>query len=239
MRATVTKTAFFLPLIVLALAAKPAAALEAPEYLRVTWGVLGESFLDPALTAAGSVDRAPPFSVNFNLGAGVGMPFQPGSNWAFAPSADLYYYNAEYTAAGQPVATDETMTSASVFGLVLNAPVVYSYPLGDKFSVAGSLGLCIDARVAFTNSSGDSGATAKMNSYFWSQGRFFMPSTSVRGEYKLTDRVGFGFTARALWPIYNLWTGEGFGFFDQTKYVFDLVIRYKLQAPAPAPVATP
>jgi hypothetical protein len=205
--------------------------------------VLGESFLDPELTTPGSGGgsgiRASPFSVNFNLGAGISMPFVTGSNWAFAPTADLYYYNAAYTTDEQPVAVDETISIASVFGLLLDASVAYSYPVNDKFNLAASAGLCIDARVAFTNSSGDSTGTNSINSYFWSQGRFFSPSTAIRGEYKLTDRVGFGFTGRVLWPIYNLWTNEGFGFFDQTKYIFDLVIRYKLggKLTAPAPEA--
>jgi hypothetical protein len=243
MRADPKATGLILSLFALALAAIPAAALESPEYLRLNWGVLGESFLAPQLTTPGSPDRASPFSVNFNFGAGVSMPFVTGSNWAFAPTADLYYYNARYTAAGQPVAVDETFSIASVFGLLLNASVAYSYPLDDKISLAASAGLCIDARIAFVNSSGDSVGTNAMNSYFWSQGRFFSPSTAIRGEYKLTNSIGFGFSGRVLWPIYNLWTNEGFGFFDQTKYMFDLVIRYrlggKLTAPAPEPAEPP
>jgi hypothetical protein len=249
MRAEPKTTGLILSLFALALAAIPAAALESPEYLRVNWGVLGESFLDPALTTVGNYEnRASPFSVNFNLGAGVSMPFVAGSNWAFAPTADLYYYNATYTTAGQPVAVDETFSIATVFGLLLDASVAYSYPIGEKISLAASAGLCIDARIAFVNSSGDSAGTNSMNSYFWNQGRFFSPSTAIRGEYKLTNSISFGFSGRVLWPIYNLWTNEGFGFFDQTKYMFDLVIRYrlggKLTAPAPEaaeppPPATP
>jgi hypothetical protein len=242
-RADQKTTGLILSLFALALVALPVAALESPEYLRVNWGVLGESFLDPALTTPGSTDRASPFSVNYNFGAGVSMPFVKDSNWAFAPTADLYYYNATYTTAGQPVAVDETFSIATVFGLLVDASVAYSYPITDKISLTASAGLCIDARIAFTNSSGDSAGTNSINSYFWSQGRFFSPSTAIRGEYKLTDSIGFGFGGRVLWPIYNLWTNEGFGFFDQTKYMFDLVIRYKLggklTAPAPEPAVPP
>ena len=227
-----------LSFLAIAFAALPAAALESPEYLRVTWGVLGESFLDPALTATGSADQAPPFSINYNFGAGVSIPFTRVPGLAFAPSGDLYFYNAQYTTAGQVVPTDEAFTSAFVLGLILNAPIAYSYAINDKMSIAGSLGLAFDLRVAFTTDSAKASYTPLMNSYLWNQGRFFMPSTSVSGEFKLTDRVGFGFTARVLWSIYNLWTDEGFGFFDQGRYFFDLVIRYKLGS-KPAAAADP
>jgi hypothetical protein len=239
MRAAEKATRLLLSLLALALAALPATALESPEYLRVTWGVLGESFLDPALTTVGSADRAPPFSINYNFGAGVSMPFTRVPGLAFAPSGDMYFYNAQYTTAGQVVPTDEAFTSAFVLGLILNAPLAYSYAINDQFNITASVGLAFDLRVAFTTDSAKASYTPLMNSYLWDKGRFLMPSTSIRGEYKLTDRVGFGFTARMFWPIYNLWTEEGFGFFDQGKYFFDLVIRYKLGSKPAAPQNAP
>ena len=68
-----------------------------------------------------------------------------------------------------------------------------------------------------------------MNQYFWDKARFSTPSTpAVRRQYRLTDRVVVGLTGRVLWPIYNLWTGEGYGFFDQGMYLLELSMRYKL-----------
>jgi hypothetical protein len=202
-------------------------ALEPPEYLRATWGVLVESFLNPSLAS----NVATP-SINFNFGAGLSMPLSPGSRWAFAPSGDIYYYNAEWFD-GQALPTDETVSSAFVLGLMLNAPIVYTLPLSDTLSLSGGVGLAIDLRAAFTSdSSYYPENTKRMNIYFWEKGRFFTPSTSVHFEYKLNDRVGFGFAGRVLWPIYNLWTGEGYGFLDQGKYIVDLVIRYKLKSDA-------
>jgi len=216
----------------LALAAvSPLSALEKPEYLRTTWGVLLESFLDPALTTKGNSVRTSPLSINFNLGAGVSMPLSEGSPWAFAPSGDIYFYNAEYSNDGQPVVTDDAFSSAFVMGLILNVPIVYSLPLSDSYTISAGLGLCFDLRAAFTrDSSYEADNTKRMNAYFWGMGRFFTPSTTLRFEYKLTDRVGFGMVGRALWPIYNLWTDEGYGFLDQGKYFVDLVIRYKLKS---------
>jgi len=214
----------------LAFSALPIAALQAPEYLRATWGVLLESFLDPALQTAGNSVRTSPLSINFNFGASVNMPLAPGSPWAFAPSGDIYYYNAEYSNDRQPVVTDDSFGSAFVLGLILNAPIVYSLSLGDSYTVSAGMGLAIDLRAAITrDSSYEAENTKKMNAYFWDKGRFFTPSTSIRFEYKLTDRVGFGIVGRALWPLYNLWTNEGYGFLDQGKYIVDLSVRYKLK----------
>ena len=200
-----------------------AAALEAPVAIRPTWGVLAESLLDPANSSA-----IPSPSLNFNFGCGVVMPFEPGSRFSFEPSADIYYYNAEWTADGQTLPTDESFSSAFVLGLLLDAPVVYSLPVGEKLTFGFGAGLCLDVRLAFTTDPASAGNTPLMNGYFWNQARFITPSTLIRGEYALTDRVGFGFTGRVLWPIYNLWTGEGFGFFDQGMYLIDLTIRYRL-----------
>jgi hypothetical protein len=220
-----------------------AAALEAPDDLRVTWGVLVESLLNPSL--ASNVSSP---SVNFNFGAGVSMPFSPDSAFSFTPSADIYWYNGEFNS-GQPVAADQAFSSTFTIGALLNASMVYSYPVTPKITLSAGAGLCLDLRFAFA--SGDyvdpitgmdpSAAAKASNSYFWGNGRFITPSTTLRFDYALTENVGFGFSGRVLWSIYNLWTGEGYGFFDQTKYLIDLVIRFKLKkagAPAPAPVAT-
>ena len=228
-----------LSLLALAGAAAQMSLFKSPEYLRLTWGVLLESFLDPALQTSGNLVRVPKTAINFNFGAGISLPFSAVPELAFAPSGDIYYYNAEYSDSGQPVATDETFSSAFVLGLILNAPVVYSYSITDKISLSAGLGLAFDIRAAITTDSQKAANTELMNTYFWDQGRFFMPSTSARFEYKLTERVGFGFNGRVLWPIYNWWTGEGLGFFDQAKYLINLVVRYKFSEPSAAPNPEP
>lgn len=216
---------FALAALVLALLplAKPA-ALEAPLAVRPTWGVIVENLLDPALS--GSVSSP---SLNFNLGAGVVMPFSRGSRFSFEPSADFYFSNYEYFG-GQPVPTAEEYGSAFVLGLLLDSPVVYSLPIGGGFTLGIGVGLCLDVRVAFTIDQDPVKAanTPIMNKYFWDKGRFLTPSSLVRAEYALTDRVAFGFNGKVFWPVYNLWSGEGFSFFDQGLYLVDLSIVYRL-----------
>ena len=225
-------------------------ALEAPDSIRVNWGVLVITQLNPAYSDPTLYSSVSTPSINFNFGAGVNMPLSLGSRWSFGPSADLYWYNGEFNS-GQPVAADQAFSSTFVFGALLNAPIAYSFPVNSAITLSASVGLCIDLRFAFA--SGDyvdpatgmdpSAAAKASNSYFWGNGRFITPSTTLRFDYALTENVGFGFSGRVLWSIYNLWTGEGYGFFDQTKYLIDLVIRFKLKkagagASAPAAAAT-
>ena len=213
----------FVALIMVLLPVVGTAALEAPVAIRPTLGVAVESLLDPGLAS----NVASP-SINFNFGSGVIFPWAPGSRFSFEPSADIYYYNAEYTAKGQAVSTDVSFSSAFVLGLLLDAPVVYSLPAGPNFTFGFGAGLCLDVRVAFTTDPLNAEKTPLMNGYFWDKARFILPSTLIRGEYKLTDRVDFGFTGRVFWPIYNLWSGDGFGFLDHGMYLVDLSVLYRL-----------
>lgn len=211
----------------LALALLPlsgAAALEAPTAIRPSVGLVMESLLDPNL--AGHAIPSP--SLNVSFGAGVVMPLEAGSRFSFEPSADLYFYNAEYTTDGQALPTDESFGQAFVIGLLLDAPVVYTFPAWQNFTFGAGAGLCLNLRVAISTDPAYAGNTPLMNGYFWDKGRFITPSTLVRGEYKLTDNVDVGLTGRVLWPIYNLWTGEGYGFFDQGTYLLQITMIYKL-----------
>jgi hypothetical protein len=221
----VKRSLFALAAIALALLPlAEAAALEAPVAIRPTWGVLVESLLDHSADSA-----IPSPSIEFNFGSGVVMPFQPNSPFTFEPSADFYYFNGEFYHE-RAVPSGETFGSTFVLGLLLDAPIFFTQPLGPKLAFGVGAGICLDLRVAFTNDPGRAADTPAINRYFWDKGRFATPSTLIRGEYNLTDRLGFGFTGRVLWPIYNLWSGEGYGFFDQGMYLIDLSILYKLNA---------
>jgi hypothetical protein len=181
-----------------------------------------ESLLNPANTSS-----VPSPSLNVSFGCGVVMPLTAGSRLSFEPSADIYSFNAEYFN-GQALPADESFSSAFVVGLLLDAPVVYSFPEWRNLTFGVGAGLCLDIRVAFSTDPAKAGDTPQMNQYFWDKARFLTPSTLIRGEYKLTDRVVIGLTGRVLWPIYNLWTGEGYGFFDQGMYLLEISMRYKL-----------
>jgi hypothetical protein len=222
--------------LALALAIVPleATALESPDSVRPTMGVLIESQLNPDLDSKVSTP-----SINFNLGAGLNFPFAPESRFSFAPSGNFYFYYGEFNH-GQPVSADQGFSSTYIVGLLVDAPVMYTLPLGSSdFTLRTGLGLCLDLRFALKSgdipasdtevSESADVAAADSNKYFWGKGRFITPSTTVNVEYTLNDRMGVGLSTRVLWPVYNLWTNEGYGFFDQTKYLIDIVIRYKLK----------
>jgi hypothetical protein len=236
--------------LILALVPLGATALEPPDSIRVTMGALIESRLNPAYSDVGTYSSVSTPSINFNFGGGVNFPLAPGSRFSFAPSGNIYFYYGEFNS-GQPIAADQAFSSTYIVGALLNAPVMYSLPLGSSdFTIRGGLGLCLDLRFALK--SGDipasttwesaDDAAGDSNKYFWGKGRFITPTTTINVEYALNDRMGVGLSTRMLWPIYNLWTNEGYGFFDQTKYVIDVVIRYKLKpkgASSSAPAAEP
>ncbi len=198
-----------------------ASPFEAPESVRPTWGVL----MEPLLDEAASSEVANP-SINFNLGAGVVLPLASNPRWALEPSATLYWYNCQYVN-GRAVPGEVTLSDAFTIGLLVDAPFIYSFPIGRLFSAGIGGGLCLDLRFAIdTPPYGNLGA---IYGYLWDKARFIMPSTLARAEYRLSERVEFGLELRALLPVSNLWTPDSPGLFDQAILIADLALRYRLR----------
>ena len=86
------------------------------------------------------------------------MPLTAGSRLSFEPSTDFYFYNAEYLN-GQALPADEFFSSAFVVGLLLDAPVVYSFPEWRNLTFGVGAGLCLDIRVAFSTDPAKAGDT--------------------------------------------------------------------------------
>jgi len=219
----VARPRFFAPGLALgaALAFLPlssAKALGPAESIRPDLGVIIQLNLDPSSETTHLITNI--------LGAAVVLPFSSGSAWAFEPSADLYWTYYELFN-GRAMSTEIADREAFVIGLLLNAPVVYSLPLGGNWSCGFGAGLGLNLRGGFQASSDvPTSDVAAINTYFWSKARFIMPSTLARVEYKLTQRIDFGFSALAYWPIFNLWSGEGLSFLDQAIFGGALLVRY-------------
>jgi hypothetical protein len=198
------------------------AAMERPESLRPSLGVIYVANLDASAQTAALITNV--------LGSGVVFPFSPSSRWAFEPSADFYWGYYETTAAGRAVPTGVEYRTAFLIGFLVDAPIVFSLRFGEKWSMGMGAGLGFNVRLGINAAPGEVTAAqvGAINRYFWEKGRFFMPSTLLRGEYRLTERVEFGFSARAFWPIFNLWAGENFPFLDQGIFGGVLLVRYRL-----------
>jgi hypothetical protein len=203
--------------------ASSAWAFPQPESIRPSLGVIFIANLDPD-SGLGTTNL-----ITNVLGSGFVYPLAPGSRWSFEPSVDFYWAYYELSKTGRALPTGVENRDAFVLGLLVEAPVVYSVRLSDKVVVGGGAGLAINLRAGFSAAAEVPQSTVKaINSYLWSKGRFAMPSSFLRIEYRLTDRVAFGFTARALWPLFNTWAGEGLPFLDQAIFGGVLLVRYRL-----------
>jgi hypothetical protein len=190
--------------------------------IRPDLGVIYAPNLDPE-------NETLPALLTYVLGCGFVMPLSEGSPWSFEPSADLYtnYYEWENDRA---VPTEVADRDAFAVGLLIDAPIVFSrhFGEGNKWSASVGAGPAFDLRVGIKDSEAETGIGSSINGYFWGSGRFFQPTTFLRGEYMLTERVGFGFSVRFYWPVYNLWSGEGLSFWDQCMVCGSLGIYYRL-----------
>lgn len=200
---------------------RAASPFEAPASIRPTWGVLMEPLLDEA-----AASEVPSPSLNFVLGASVELPLAASARWAFEPSAELYWYYAEYVN-GRAVPGDQTLSDAFAIGLLVDAPLVYSIPIAGKFSASVGGGLCLDLRFAIDTP--PYGRLGEIYAYLWDKARFILPSALARVEYDLAERVGFGLELRAFLPVFNLWTPDSPGFFDQAIFIANLAVRYRLR----------
>jgi hypothetical protein len=151
----------------------------------------------------------------------------------FEPTATFYYSTYGWSEANKAVPIDPMWRDVYMFGLVLDFPVTFTVPIGARFAFSAGLGPAFDLRVGLNAdpTSVTAATVDDINSYFWSQGRFFLPSTLLRFSYKVNDRFAFDLDARAYWPIFNFWAGDGLGFFDQAIFGIRLSARITLPKP--------
>jgi hypothetical protein len=68
-----------------------------------------------------------------------------------------------------------------------------------------------------------------INDWLWAKGRWFLPSTHLEYEYQAQGKIRMGAGLLAWWPIFNLWAGEGLGFFDQMMAGFTINLSFALR----------
>lgn len=165
------------------------------------------------------------------LGSGIVVPLGGIEFLSFEPSADFYWAYYELSDKGRPVPTGVEDRDAFVIAFLVDLPLVASLRIGEDWRLALGVGAGFNLRLGISAAEEvPAEDVASINAYFWGHGRFFLPSTFLRAEYRLTERVEFGFAARAYWPVFNRWIREeGLPWLDQGIFGGSLTVRYSLR----------
>jgi hypothetical protein len=183
--------------------------------------------LDPE---AGKVNF--PLDVNYGLTAGLGLDIEGSGLLSFEPRLMVYRSWYYWTDSGKAVPVDVDNREVWLMGAALDLPLGLALPLGKNLDFTASLGLGFNLRLGIKAESTVSDArVSQINDYLWAQGRFFTPTTALGLRFRVNEGLVARLGAKAWWPIYNLWAGEGLGFFDQGMATVDFSFSWSPRAP--------
>lgn len=163
-----------------------------------------------------SEDSAPSPVLN-TLGGSVELSFKDDYFLTLEPGLDLMWTNYEWYDGRRAAPTPaETGGGNNVFvlGLLMDVPVVFSFPIADRFSAAVSVGTAFLLRISMP---GDTTAgyetqmadnLSKVSTYFWQAGRWWYPSASIRLNVWLQEGFTFALAVRGFLPLFNAWTKD-------------------------------
>lgn len=203
--------------------------LASPAAYRPEMGLLFIANRDPEAGIATNhlITNSFGFALEYGLGGQGLFGFEPG----------LTVYSNYYTlsAAGKAVPCPPEIRDVYMIGALLDLPLLLELRLGPRFSLTAGGGLTLHLRVGIKaapdigiqgDTSDDDDVLKTINLYYWSMGRFFLPSTTLRLDYTAKEKFSFGLAFKAYWPIFNLWAGEDLGFFDQMILGVALTARF-------------
>jgi len=228
--------------LVLILTLSASGALWALEAMTPAMGVVFIPSVIP-VDANGHEEGGPEILIN-TMGLGLVFPF--GAVFAFEPSVDFYtFYYLWSKSALRAVPTELSWRTAFTFGFMVGIPFSATWRISPNFDLALGLGPAFHLRYGILASGvekydpQDVGDVALINGFFFAKERWFTPTTFIRGQYRLTERIDFGFSARAFWPVYNFWNGSPQNlWWDEGIFGGALVIRYRFPVKAAEPAAT-
>jgi hypothetical protein len=115
----------------------------------------------------------------------------------------------------RPVPAIPDNRSSLVAGSLLGIQALKIFALGNAVRIrvyagpAADMRLCLIADGLEGADAEDAAAeTGDISSYFWGQGRWFMPVAGAGMDFALTEKLRLGFDLRAWLPAYRLWTAE-------------------------------
>jgi len=150
------------------------------------------------------------------LGGSAIVSFSKGFFLSLQPGLDLFWTNYEWFE-DRAVPTEYERgegNNAFVLGFLLDLPLTATIRFNERIGGAASLGTAFLFRAAFAADSTVEFADAmaadlsSIASYFWSAGRWFYPSASLRIDVYLQQNFTFAFGVRGFMPVYNAWTGN-------------------------------
>ena len=184
-------------------------------------GRFGVGIVHIAYEDAEQIPPPSPVTVS-TLGGSVILSFEDGYFLSLEPSLDLLWTNYQWFEDRRAVPTESETTStnnAFILGFFIDLPVVASFRINDRFGGSFALGPAFLLRAAFA---GDPNAKddpelkdniSSMLSYFWSGGRWFYPSATLRMNVFLQEGFTFALGIRGSMPLFNAWTRD-VGFWD-------------------------
>lgn len=155
-----------------------------------------------------------PSPVLFSPGTAARLSFS--DLFALELSLDFYMTHYGYSAAldrAVPVAIENR--SAFVIGSLVGIQAVFMFQPLEFWTIRLYAGPAIDARISLI-AGGLEGADEKdaanqtdaVSSYFWDEGRWFIPAAGIGMDFAAFDNVLLGFDIRTWFPLYKLWTKE-------------------------------
>jgi len=184
-------------------------------------GRFGVGIIHIAYDNEGQTPPPSPVSVS-TLGGSLVLSFAEDFFLGLEPSLDLLWTNYQWFDGRRAVPTESensSVNNAFVLGFLVELPLVASFRINDRFGGSFALGPAFLLRAAFA---GDPNAKddpelkdnmSRMLSYFWSAGRWFYPSATLRMNVFLQEGFTFALGVRGSMPIFNAWT-QDVGFWD-------------------------
>lgn len=162
-----------------------------------------------------SKQTSAPTPVNFYIGGGAIIPLTD----LITLEPHLDFWMMYYLFDGKDALPAEVEhRTATTLCFMLDVPVGFNFKSGNHTFTPGA-GLGLFLRFGFLSNGvkpGDSGATGtaqgdaeKIAAWFWSDARFLYPEIFFSWDYKISDFMRAGLTAKAYIPMGSIITGNG------------------------------
>jgi hypothetical protein len=220
---------FFFWVLFFAVISRP---LEAQGFFsRLSWFAEGSILFFPEDNGM----RSDPMPILPSLGMGMAYPVH-GPMWAEL-TLDLYFTHYGYDDVLQravPYAIENR--SAQVWAFVLGVQAAARFTPSPLIDLRVYGGVAADLRLVLLAEDLNAGLddidalnaeTGKVNSYFWGQGRWFLPLVGFGTDFNLNEKFKLGVDVRMWIPLYKLWTNEGFMMIDGWRFGAGIRLSFK------------